>query len=53
MKQRTSLGQHTLDREYFVSKDIFEAEHERMSRAMEFFRRRLAVMPDSPRQGHG
>jgi hypothetical protein len=31
----------------------YEAEHERMSRAMEFFRRRLAVMPDSPRQGHG
>ena len=30
MKQRTSLGQHTLDREYFVSNDIFEAEHERI-----------------------
>src|SRR5512141_154816 len=30
MKQRTSLGQHTLGREYFVSKDIFEAEHERI-----------------------
>ena len=30
MKQRTSLGQHTLDREYFVSSEIFATEHERI-----------------------
>jgi Rieske 2Fe-2S family protein len=30
MKRRTSFGQHTLGREYFVSDDIFAAEHERI-----------------------
>ncbi|MEP6484909.1 MAG: aromatic ring-hydroxylating dioxygenase subunit alpha [Rudaea sp.] len=30
MKQRTSFGQHTLDRTYFVSPDIFEREHDRI-----------------------
>ncbi len=30
MKKRTSLGQHTLGRDYFVSEDIFGAEHERI-----------------------
>src|SRR5215467_7379093 len=30
MKQRTSFGQLTLDREYFVSQDVFAAEHERI-----------------------
>jgi len=30
MKQRTSFGQHTLDREYFVSSEVFAAEHERI-----------------------
>jgi Rieske 2Fe-2S family protein len=30
MKKRTSFGQHTLDREHFVSPDIFRAEHERI-----------------------
>ena len=30
MKKRTSFGQHTLDREYFVSDEIFKAEHERI-----------------------
>jgi len=30
MKGRTSSGQHTLPREYFVSAEIFRAEHERI-----------------------
>jgi len=30
MKKRTSLGQHTLDRKYFVSNEIFETERERI-----------------------
>ncbi|HEV3456238.1 MAG TPA: aromatic ring-hydroxylating dioxygenase subunit alpha [Thermoanaerobaculia bacterium] len=30
MKKRTSLGQHTLPREYFVSEEIFRAERERI-----------------------
>ncbi|MDR3385964.1 MAG: aromatic ring-hydroxylating dioxygenase subunit alpha [Rudaea sp.] len=30
MKKRSSRGQHTLAREYFVSNDIFAAEHERI-----------------------
>lgn len=30
MKKRSSFGQHTLDREYFVSSDVFAAEHERI-----------------------
>ena len=30
MKSRTAFGQHTLDREYFVSPEIFEQEHERI-----------------------
>ncbi len=30
MKTRTSFGQHTLAREYFVSDEIFKAEHERI-----------------------
>jgi phenylpropionate dioxygenase-like ring-hydroxylating dioxygenase large terminal subunit len=30
MKNRTSFGQHTLDREYFVSDEVFAAEHERI-----------------------
>lgn len=30
MKKRTSFGQHTLGREYFVSDEIFAAEHERI-----------------------
>ena len=30
MNRRTSFGQHTLGREYFVSADIFAAEHERI-----------------------
>jgi Rieske 2Fe-2S family protein len=30
MKQRTAFGQHTLPREYFVSPEIFAAEHERI-----------------------
>jgi len=30
MKKRSALGQHTLGREYFVSDDIFAAEHERI-----------------------
>ncbi len=30
MKQRSSFGQHTLDREYFVSPQVFEQEHERI-----------------------
>jgi Rieske 2Fe-2S family protein len=30
MKTRSSLGQRTLDREYFVSNEIFKAEHERI-----------------------
>jgi Rieske 2Fe-2S family protein len=30
MKSRTSFGQHTLGREYFVSAEVFAAEHERI-----------------------
>ena len=30
MKSRTSFGQHTLPREYFVSDDVFRAERERI-----------------------
>ena len=30
MKPRTSFGQHTLSREYFVSEDIYRAEHEKI-----------------------
>jgi phenylpropionate dioxygenase-like ring-hydroxylating dioxygenase large terminal subunit len=30
MKQRTSFGQHTLGREYFVSDAVFAQEHERI-----------------------
>jgi Rieske 2Fe-2S family protein len=30
MKTRTSLGQHTLGREYFASQEIFQAERERI-----------------------
>ena len=30
MKKRSSFGQHTLDRDYFVSPQIFEQEHERI-----------------------
>ena len=30
MKIRSSFGQHTLDRDYFVSPAIFEQEHERI-----------------------
>ena len=30
MKTRSSLGQHTLDRDYFVSNEIFALEHERI-----------------------
>jgi Rieske 2Fe-2S family protein len=30
MKKRTSFGQHTLAREYFVSDELFAAEHERI-----------------------
>ncbi|MEP6939741.1 MAG: aromatic ring-hydroxylating dioxygenase subunit alpha [Rudaea sp.] len=30
MKKRSSFGQHTLGREYFVSDEIFAAEHERI-----------------------
>jgi Rieske 2Fe-2S family protein len=30
MKTRSAFGQHTLGREYFVSDDIFKAEHERI-----------------------
>lgn len=30
MKERTSFGQHTLDRQYFVSDEVFAAEHERI-----------------------
>ena len=30
MKQRSSFGQHTLDRQYFVAPEIFEREHDRI-----------------------
>jgi len=30
MKTRSSFGQHTLDRQYFVSDEVFAAEHERI-----------------------
>ena len=30
MKQRSAFGQHTLERDYFVSNEIFAAEHERI-----------------------